>query len=334
MPSDSPPPSPPPPDSGPFAFPPPPDPEWPAFNAPQAGFYPLDFDRIVRTGLSLFRFGWRTMIGAALIPYAIAYAVLVPISASVSPQFNDWVARYQDAVENNLALPPLPSGQTLGVLLLVGAALLTLLAGVIASAAIIHIGDAQFRGRRTTARAALGVALRRSLALIGQQLLLVLAMFGIILIGVVLSAFFIAGGSAAAFLGIVLIVASFAAVGFIAVRWLLGPQAVVVEEVGAVEGLSRSWRLVAGSGWRVLGYVIVFAVASFAATVFLTAIPQTILGFDPTRPLDVALGTVLDGAATVLVAPLVPLLGLLLYYDLRFRKGEPTPQPGEAREET
>jgi hypothetical protein len=41
-------------------------------------------------------------------------------------------------------------------------------------------------------------------------------------------------------------------------------------------------------------------------------------------------GTVFQGVATVLVAPIV-LVTLFLYYDLRFKHAEPAPQPGEDR---
>jgi hypothetical protein len=43
------------------------------------------------------------------------------------------------------------------------------------------------------------------------------------------------------------------------------------------------------------------------------------------------LGTIFQGVLTVLVAPIV-LVTLFLYYDLRFKAGEPAPQPGEAHE--
>lgn len=327
MPNDSPPPPP----SGPFAFPPPPD--DPGQPAGARAFYPLDFDGIVKTAGSLFRFSWRTLLGAALIPYAVAYLILVPVSAAVSPQFNDWIALYQLAIENNLTPPALPSGQAPGILLLVAAAIGTLLAGLIATGAVIHIGDAVFRGRPTTVRGALGVALRRAPALIGQQLLLLLAAFGITLLGIAFGGALIAGGGVATFFGLIIIVAAFAAMIFIAVRWTLAPQAIVLEEQGAVEGLSRSWRLVAGSGWRVLGYLIVIGLIGLGANLLLTGIPQALFNLDPTRALDVAAGTVLDGLVAVLFAPVAPLLTLLLYYDLRFKANELVPQPGEAREQ-
>ncbi len=307
---------PPPADSGPFTFPPA---EPSGYGAPR-GYYPLDLDRILRSTGSLFRFAWRTMLGAALIPYVVAYGLMVPIAAAVSPVFNDWLARYQAALPLGNP-PPFPDGLQPWVLLLGAAAIATLVAGTIASGAVIHIGDAVFRGRPTTIRGALAVALRRSPALIGAQLLLILAAYGALLLGTVFGAVLIAGGGFAVFLGLVVIVGAFAATLFLIVRWTLVAQAVVLEQVGPVDGLSRSWRLVAGSGWRVLGYVLMVALMGLAFGLVVTAVPQSLLHLDPTRSTDVAVGTVVDGLAA-----------LLLSYDLRFRAGEAAPQPTEARQ--
>jgi len=326
--------APPPPDSGPFAAPPPPEPSRydaaSGYGAPR-GYYPLQLDAILRGSASLFRFAWRTMLGAALIPYVVAYALMVPIAALVSPVFNDWLTRYQAALPDG-SPPPFPNGLEPWVLLLGAAAIATLLAGVIASGAIIHVADAAFRGRPTTVRAALGVALRRAPALIGAQLLIVLAAYGALLLGTVFGAVFLAGGGIAGFFGLVVIVGAFAAALFLVVRWTLVAQSVVVEEVGPVEGLSRSWRLVAGSGWRVLGYVLLVALMGLLFGLALAAVPQSILGLDPASSTDVAIGTVFDGMAAFLFTPVTPLVMLLLYYDLRFRASEPAPQPGEARQ--
>jgi hypothetical protein len=317
---------PPPPDSGPFAFPPPPlEPsgfgEPSGYGAPR-GYYPLDLDGILRGSASLFRFAWRTMLGAAL---------MAPIAALVSPVFNDWLARSQAALPNGTP-PPFPHGLEPWVLLLGAAAIGALLAGVIASGAIIHVADSVFRGRPTNIRAALGVAFRRLPALIGAQLLIVLAAYGALLLGTVFGAVIMAGGGIAIFFGLVVIVGAFAATLFLVVRWTLVAPAIVVEEVGPVDGLSRSWRLVAGSGWRVLGYVLVVGLMGLLFGLALTGVPQSILGLDPTRSMDIAIATVFDGLAALLFTPVTPLMMLLLYYDLRFRASEPAPQPGEARQ--
>jgi hypothetical protein len=329
MPDERDPITPPPPDSGPFAFPPPPDPGQPGFNPTGRGFYPLDFDGITRNAWSIFRFAWPTFIGAALIPTVIVYAIAVPVQVAIWPEINQWVAAYQAAIERGV-VPTLPPIAPSSIALLVLVSLLAALGGVVASAAVVSIGDSVFRGRPITIRGALETGLRRLPAVIGAGLLYFLAVFGVALLGFTFGALFIVGGGVAAFLGLIVIVASMAAVIFIALRWSLLIQTIVLERAGPVEGLSRSWRLVAGSGWRVLGYFLFVALVSGVIGAVVGVLPEAILRVPPTSASGVLVGTIFQGLATVLVAPIV-LVTLFLYYDLRFRAGEPAPQPGEER---
>ncbi|MEP7378907.1 MAG: hypothetical protein ABI725_05025 [Chloroflexota bacterium] len=319
---------PPPPGSGPFASPP--APEGPQDYGTPRGFYPLDFDSITRNTASIFRFAWPTLLGVALIPNLIVYALMVPLAASVSPRFNLWVAAYQEAWPSR-AIPALPEELKLPLLFLGLAALASVLASLIVSAAVVEIGDSVLRGRAVSVRRALGFALRRAPALIGAQLLLFLAGFGVLLLGLVFGFVLIAGGSWAVFLGLIVIVGAFAALMFLAVRWALLVQTVVLEKCGAVDGLSRSWRLVAGSGWRVLGYIIFIAIVTGVVAAILGAVPQAVLRLDGATSTGAAIGTVFDGLVATLLAPIAPLVTLFLYYDLRFKAREPAPQPGEDR---
>ncbi|HUP82655.1 MAG TPA: hypothetical protein VM284_00515 [Candidatus Limnocylindria bacterium] len=320
---------PPPPGSGPFAFPPPP--EQQPYGVPR-GFYPLDLDAIARNTASIFRFAWPTLLGVALVPNVIVYALMVPLAAIASPGFNRWLVQYQESVPLR-EIPPFPEELKVPLVLLVLAGFASALVGLIVSAAVVQIGDSVFRGRPVSVREALGFAIRRAPAVIGGQLLLFLAAFGIVLLGIVFGAFMIAGGSAAAFLGLVLIVASFAALMFLAIRWSLLVQTVVIERVGAVDGLSRSWRLVAGSGWRVLGYLFLLGLVAGVVAAIFSAVPEAVLKLDGSNASGAAIGTMFDGIAAILLAPIAPLVMLFLYYDLRFKKGEPAPQPGEARQQ-
>ena len=319
----------PPPGSGPFAFPPLND-EPRSHGSPRA-FYPLNFDSILRTAGSMFRFAWRPLLGASLIPHVIVYVFLVPLSALASPRFNDWAVAYEDALRHQLPIPPLPEGLQPLLLLLALVTIGSLLAGLIVSAAVVHIGDSVFRGRPVTLRGALGTALRRTPSLIGAQLLVLLAAVGVVLLGFVFGAILFVGGGLAAFLALIAIVGSFAALFFLVVRWALLVETVVVEKSGPVEGLSRSWRLVSGSGWRVLGYLIALVLIGFLLQLALSALPQAILRLDPMSTSGAAIGAVLDGLAAVLIAPIAPLVMLFLYYDLRHKAGEAAPQPGEDR---
>ncbi len=220
---------------------------------------------------------------------------MVPLTAIVSPRFNLWLAAYQEALPTR-DIPALPEELKLPLVLLALVAFASVLVGLIVSAAVVEIGDSVFRGRPTSARRALSFAVRRAPAVIGAQLLLFLAGFGVLLLGLVFGSLLFIGGGAAAFLGLIVIVGAFAALMFLEVRWALIVQAVVLEKAGAVDGLSRSWRLVAGSGWRVLGYVIAIAIITGLVAAILGAIPQAILRLDGASSTGAAIGTVVRRA--------------------------------------
>ena len=185
-----------------------------------------------------------------------------------------------------------------------------------------------FGGRETSVREVLGQALRRLPTLIGAGLLTLIVLVGIVLAGVVFSAVLFVGGGVAVFLGLIVFVGALAAMFFVSVRWTIYQQAIMLERAGAAEALSRSWRLVSGSGWRVFGYVILVGLAVGLLGLVTGTVPS-VLGLDSTTATDVALSTALQLATSVLVAPFVPIVLTLLYYDLRFRKGEHVPEPGQ-----
>jgi hypothetical protein len=108
-------------------------------------------------------------------------------------------------------------------------------------------------------------------------------------------------------------------------RLIATTQAIVLEGQGPLAGLGRSWELVRGSFWRVLGIMILM----FALTYMVSAIPALVVNFS----LQFLSGNALDSlmrnqAITSLVAyigiivslPLKLAVYTLLYYDLRVRK--------------
>jgi hypothetical protein len=331
QPQASPPPLPPPPDTGPFAFPPP-LPGPPGYGQAPRGFYPLDFDAITRNAWSVFRFAWPTFLGAALVPTLIVSAFAIPAQVAIWPEISRWAVAYQEAIVLG-RLPRLPAiaPSTVALLLLIG--LVTILGAVVVGAAVAHIGDSIFRGAPVTIRSALTIAVRRLPALIGAGLLFGLAVFGIALLGATFSAFFFVSGGAASFLGLVVFVGFIAAMLFVAIRWSLLTQTIVLEKHGPVEGLSRSWRLVAGSGWRVLGYTLFIALISGVIGAVIGVIPEAVLRMPPTTTNGVVVGSIFQGLLTVVIAP-IALVMLFLYYDLRFKRDGHAPLPGEARETT
>lgn len=103
---------------------------------------------------------------------------------------------------------------------------------------------------------------------------------------------------------------------FLLLRFYFALIVVVVEGERGAEAMRRSWRLVKGSTWRVLGITLLLALIAGVAQAILAA-PFGIAGFVTET---FALAIVGDVVASVLVTPLVSLVTVLLYFDLRVRK--------------
>ncbi len=115
---------------------------------------------------------------------------------------------------------------------------------------------------------------------------------------------------------------------FIALRFLFIPQAVVLEGLGPLAAIRRSWRLIDGSFWRVLGVVVLLQILVqlvVSIPIFVVSLVLNIVLGDPFDPLQnyvlrqsiVLLTTYM---AQILVLPLQLGTYTLLYYDMRVRK--------------
>lgn len=96
--------------------------------------------------------------------------------------------------------------------------------------------------------------------------------------------------------------------------------ALLVEGLGAGASLRRSWRLVKGTFWRVLGVVLL---STLLATVFqsIFAAPVAVFQFVEVNALLEQVITALSSmVATVLVTPFTAAFTMALYVDLRVRK--------------
>jgi hypothetical protein len=118
---------------------------------------------------------------------------------------------------------------------------------------------------------------------------------------------------------IVIILAAVVAVLLLAVpplylltRWFAVPAAHVIEDVGPIAGMRRSWHLASDAKWRIFG------------TLALVWIIYLLLGF---ALVAVALVTksegvlqVMNALSSIFVYPLLPVTLTVLYYDARIRR--------------
>jgi hypothetical protein len=119
------------------------------------------------------------------------------------------------------------------------------------------------------------------------------------------------------------IIAAIVLVPLVAVRWLFAPETVLLERIGVVASLGRSWRLVGGSWWRCFGIVLL---AQLLASVLsgVLQVPFIVGGLainDAGSQAGALVVTVIGGAiARTLITPFSAAILALLYIDLRMRR--------------
>lgn len=323
------PPSPPPgygpPPTGPTGWGQPPQPWGPPPAAPKPGIVPLrpiGVGELLDGALGLIRSNPRTVLGLAAAISAISALIqtvglwaslgLVGASATLTPEITG-------DVESDLA-----AILTLSVAQVVPA----LVAGflqVLASGLFIVLVAAAVLGRRLDAgqtwallRPRLGALVGLTILLTALGLLAVAALVGIIvLLAVTLGAWAVLPGVLIGLGGLVGVVHAY-------VKLAVAAPALVIEGLGPIDSLRRSWGLVRGSWWRVLGILLLSAVITNLLTgivsVPISTVAGVITGFSESllpTVLAAGLATLLAG---ILTLPFSAAVTGLLYTDLRMRR--------------
>lgn len=326
-----------------------PDNGSPARGQAPGSFYPLNVDRIVQLTISLFRFRWRVFLGIALvvlIPMSVVSGLLQAfIGEAIARSTRDMLLamqRGQATGASMLALIPWPA---LIVSWLVS--VLISLITYVALAATIRATSVAVSGGRPTVTQSLREALHRFGALAVVYLVSFFVTLAVLLVGgAVAGLLFLASFSNGAFqpgifvfIALIVMVALLALVIFIAVRWSFALAAVMIEDGGGLTALRRSWGLAVGSSWRILGYLLLFgllaglpaAVIGYVAIAVLgSGVTETATGLLVANPVEAFVSAFSIGVIAALFSPF-PTIGLtLLYFDVRWRRGEPVPQPGSA----
>lgn len=96
--------------------------------------------------------------------------------------------------------------------------------------------------------------------------------------------------------------------------------ALLVEGLGVGDAMRRSWRLVRGTAWRVLGIVLLSALLGLVFQAALSAPIALIFLVDVSPLVEQIVNGVVTTISTVLVVPFSAALTMALYVDLRVRK--------------
>lgn len=291
---------------------------------------PLMFGEIIDGSFQTIRRNAKAMLGAALLAQSLVVvltAVLTASSVASAASLESWIESLndQDMVSVGFAF--------LAAVLLVGV-LTVFLSAVLQGAMVVPVARSVLN-RTTGFRQMWMLARSRAGALIRLACLMVLGwLLGMALfVGLAVFVVAAAGGIGA----LILLPVGFGGVAlsvWIYIKILVAPAAVVIEELGAVDGLRRSWQLTRGNWWRVLGITLVVAimVGIIAQVVtipvsllpaFYTSVVSPHGGADQAIAAAVAMAVV-----TAIVTALVGAVGYafqtavmaLLYLDLRMRK--------------
>ncbi|MDQ2743125.1 MAG: hypothetical protein M3Z66_12640 [Chloroflexota bacterium] len=122
--------------------------------------------------------------------------------------------------------------------------------------------------------------------------------------------------------GLFAVVASIAAVVALVIafiRFAFVPQVLVLERTRVFQAFRRSWTLVYGSTWRVLGYLLLLSLIVAITGGILGGVAGAALTFTGGRE-GAALGGAIGAIAGILIEPIRAGGQTLLYYDLRIRK--------------
>lgn len=318
------------------ALPPEPSEGWAAPDPGPAPPPTMDLGQIVDAVIALYRRRWALLLGLSAVlqvPAAIVSGlILLPLPSRLEAIVGFDLLDPPTTLDPTTVLPQPTNEQILDILGPVWlAALVTIVAGTLTTIALAHAVLQVRLGQAASVGSSVGAVLRRL-----GPILLALVVYTVALVSLIVLAFvaFViplslgtgaVGGGPLAFAAVLAFAAILVLTVFVSVRWTFWPQAVILDGTGPIGSLGRSWRLIAGSTWRVIGYALLFGLATgiirgLLAQVGLIVV-DTLAGLLPNE-VRLALSFGVSTLATLLLSPVVPVAMTLLYLDLRLRRGE------------
>ncbi|QNE15191.1 hypothetical protein [Pseudarthrobacter sp. NBSH8] len=291
---------------------------------------PLMFGEILDGSFQAIRRNAKAMLGAALLAQTLAAvltAVLTAFSATSAASLETWA---EGLSEQDLV----PVALTFASGVVLASVLTVFLSAVLQGAMVVPVARSVLN-RPTGFRQMWALARSRAWALIRLAALLVGAGLVVALLFAALAVLLVStvGGMGALIL-IPLGLVCFVLYMWVYIKLMVAPAAVVVEELGAVAGIRRSWELTRNSWWRLLGITLVVGIM-VGVIVQIVTIPVSLLsGFytgvvSPHGGAEQAMtAAVVAGVATAIVGAMVGAVGFafqtsvmaLLYLDLRMRR--------------
>jgi hypothetical protein len=290
---------------------------------------PLMFGEIMDGAFQTIRRNPKAMLGAGLVAQALGAVIagVVPLVAPASDASAEaWLVNL-----SNSEMTSLFAGVAGGIVLF---SLVTVFISVVMQGAMVVPVARSILNRQTGFRQMWLLARGRAWALVrlaGIGVAAVLLGGALIALATVLLANSMGSGSLVIVLPLFLVF--IAAIIWVSVKMTVAPAVIVVEDVGALDGIRRSWAVTRRSWWRVFGIVVVVSLLVgiigqivLIPLTLLTGLLTTVAG--PQDPASQAATLqVVVGVATAIVSAAVGAVAFafqtsvmaLLYMDLRMR---------------
>jgi hypothetical protein len=291
---------------------------------------PLMFGEILDGSFQTIRRNAKAMLGAALLAQTLGTIVVAVFTAEAGSQGESLGLWVESLTPSDMA------GMGLG---LIAAAILletvsVFISAVLQGVMVVPVARSVLNWR-TGFKEMWSLSRSRIGSLLGLGALLILATVavGAVLVG---GSFLLADamGGMAALIIVPLFLGTMVAVVLLYIRFLVAPAAIVVEELGVLDGLRRSWQLTRHNWWRIFGITLVISlligiigqivlIPITFASAGLSSVVAPHSGDDGQRALAVGVKI-----ASIVVSALVGAVAYafqtsvmgLLYMDLRMRK--------------
>ena len=277
---------------------------------------PLGVGDVLDRTFSVYRSKPLLFIGLSAIWYLVLVLIFIVLAAAI---FAGALAAF--ARQTATPSPEQIAGAAAGIIgFVIVAVVVAILLFSAQSAALVHAAARRYLAKDVTIGESFRAGLSASARLFVAGLLVFLA---IICVWAVL---FIVAAITNQFLVYALaFIAAIVATAYLACSWLVAPVIVVVEKMGPIAALGRSWRLSSGNRWRIFGIQLLLFILNLVLSVLigglfggLAAAGQT------TAPGSFGVSTVVQSlvnfASTIIWAPVEWIAFTVLYYDLRVRK--------------
>lgn len=280
---------------------------------------PLGVGEMVDAAIRLFRTNFLTLI-------KISSVVLVPIAViqligtvMVGPlDMASLVVVDPDMTPAEALEPLIPLYAVLGV-----TGLLSFLGSILVQGASITALAQVYQGEEPDWRSSLRVGGRRFLPLTISTILFSLGTaMPLLIAGALIVLLVIAIGPVGLLPGFAVGVGGLVATVILFTRWTVSPAALVTEQLGPVAALGRSFQLVRGRFWPVLGAIVLAYILYFVVNQIISVVTTvvTLAGAMGSEQVSFIPSVVGSALVSIIATPFLAAMVTIIYFDLRVRK--------------